>query len=92
MLLSYCLREECGSTPGFSARCAAAHKLPHLQAEGSSVCKQVYDVTDYVDLHPGGDAILRNAGGNSTEGFFGPQHPPTTWDIIQEYYVGDLKL
>ncbi|RLM61411.1 hypothetical protein C2845_PM14G10390 [Panicum miliaceum] len=31
----------------------------------------VYDVTPYVEEHPGGDAILNNAGGDSTEGFFG---------------------
>jgi cytochrome b involved in lipid metabolism len=51
---------------------------------------QVYDVTDYVDFHPGGDAILRNAGGDSTAGFYGPQHPPTTRDLIDEYYIGEL--
>lgn len=32
---------------------------------------QVYDVTPYVEEHPGGDAILNNAGGDSTEGFYG---------------------
>jgi hypothetical protein len=32
---------------------------------------QVYDVTPYVEEHPGGDAILNNAGADSTEGFFG---------------------
>lgn len=55
------------------------------------VCLQVFDVTEYVDIHPGADAILRNAGGDSTEGFFGPQHPPTTVDLLAEYYIGDLK-
>ncbi|MQL93792.1 hypothetical protein Taro_026448, partial [Colocasia esculenta] len=32
---------------------------------------KVYDVTPYVEEHPGGDAILTNAGGDATEGFFG---------------------
>lgn len=32
---------------------------------------QVYDVTSFVEEHPGGDAILNNAGADSTEGFFG---------------------
>lgn len=32
---------------------------------------QVYDVTSYVEEHPGGDAILAHAGDDSTEGFFG---------------------
>lgn len=32
---------------------------------------QVYDVTSYVEEHPGGDSILDHAGDDSTEGFFG---------------------
>ncbi|URE33219.1 Cyt-b5 [Musa troglodytarum] len=32
---------------------------------------KVYNVTPYVEEHPGGDAILNNAGGDSTEGFYG---------------------
>jgi cytochrome b involved in lipid metabolism len=31
----------------------------------------VYDVSSYVEEHPGGDAILNNAGGDSTKEFFG---------------------
>ncbi|KAA8544731.1 hypothetical protein F0562_019565 [Nyssa sinensis] len=33
---------------------------------------RVYDVTSYVEEHPGGDAILAHSGDDSTEGFFGP--------------------
>ncbi len=32
---------------------------------------QVYDVTSFVEEHPGGEAIMNNAGADSTEGFFG---------------------
>uniref|UniRef100_A0A7S1X979 Cytochrome b5 heme-binding domain-containing protein n=1 Tax=Compsopogon caeruleus TaxID=31354 RepID=A0A7S1X979_9RHOD len=35
---------------------------------------KVYDFTSYVDEHPGGDAILNDAGGDASEGFHGPQH------------------
>lgn len=31
----------------------------------------MYNVTPYVEEHPGGDAILNNAGGDSTKGFYG---------------------
>ena len=51
---------------------------------------KVYDVTPYVNEHPGGAAILRNAGGDSTEGFFGPQHPDRVFDLIDDFYIGDL--
>jgi len=52
---------------------------------------KVYDVTRYVDEHPGGSAILNNAGADSTAGFNGPQHSrETVLPILDMYYVGDL--
>lgn len=51
---------------------------------------KVYDVSGYVGEHPGGDAILKNAGKDSTKGFQGPQHPSRVFEQIDEYYIGDL--
>lgn len=51
---------------------------------------KVYDVTDYILDHPGGDSILKNAGGDASEGAHGPQHPPSMWDVLALYYIGDL--
>lgn len=51
---------------------------------------KVYDVTDYVPEHAGGDAILNNAGGDSTVGFKGPQHPASVWDVIDLYHIGHV--
>ncbi|XP_073052348.1 cytochrome B5-like protein [Primulina eburnea] len=53
--------------------------------------EKVYDVTSYVEEHPGGDAILTHAGDDSTEGFYGPQHATRVFDMIEDFYVGDLK-
>ncbi|XP_068639179.1 cytochrome B5-like protein [Aristolochia californica] len=53
--------------------------------------KKVYDVTPYVEEHPGGDAILAHAGDDSTEGFYGPQHATRVFDMVEEFYIGDLK-
>ncbi|KAE8651507.1 cytochrome B5-like protein [Cucumis sativus] len=53
---------------------------------------RVYDVTSYVEEHPGGDAILTHAGDDSTEGFYGPQHATRVFDMIEDFYIGDLKL
>ena len=51
----------------------------------------VYDVTEYVDEHPGGvAAIMKNAGGDASEGFHGPQHPSRVMDIVDEYKIGTL--
>ncbi|KAK4791525.1 hypothetical protein SAY86_031938 [Trapa natans] len=52
---------------------------------------KVYDVTSYVEEHPGGDAILTHAGEDSTEGFYGPQHATRVFHMIEDFYIGDLK-
>lgn len=51
---------------------------------------KVYDVTPYVEEHPGGLAILRHAGGDATEGFHGPQHPPRVFDLIDDFQIGEV--
>ncbi|KAF2303999.1 hypothetical protein GH714_026128 [Hevea brasiliensis] len=53
--------------------------------------EKVYDVTSYVEEHPGGDAILAHAGDDSTEGFYGPQHATRVFDMIEDFYIGDLE-
>lgn len=53
---------------------------------------KVYDFTDYLVLHPGGEAIMRNAGKDSTTGFSGSQHPTRVWDMIEEFYIGDVEI
>uniref|UniRef100_A0A2P2J1F6 Uncharacterized protein MANES_16G108500 n=1 Tax=Rhizophora mucronata TaxID=61149 RepID=A0A2P2J1F6_RHIMU len=53
--------------------------------------EKVYDVTSYVEEHPGGDAILAHAGDDSTKGFYGPQHATRVFDMIDEFYIGDLR-
>ncbi|KAL3623696.1 Cytochrome B5-like protein [Castilleja foliolosa] len=52
--------------------------------------EKVYDVTSYVEEHPGGDAILAHAGDDSTKGFFGPQHATRVFDMIEDFYIGNL--
>ena len=51
---------------------------------------KVYDVTSYVEEHPGGLAIMNNAGRDSTEGFYGPQHPGRVFHMMDEYLIGVL--
>ncbi|KXZ47370.1 hypothetical protein GPECTOR_36g91 [Gonium pectorale] len=51
---------------------------------------RVYNITDYVDEHPGGESILRNIGREATEGVYGPQHPVTTFLLMDDYCIGKL--
>ncbi|XP_065849965.1 cytochrome B5-like protein [Euphorbia lathyris] len=53
--------------------------------------EKVYDITSYVEEHPGGDAILNHAGDDSTEGFYGPQHATRVFDMIDDFYIGELE-
>ncbi|CAH9098602.1 unnamed protein product [Cuscuta europaea] len=52
---------------------------------------KVFDVTSYVEEHPGGDAILAHAGGDSTEGFYGPQHASRVFEMVGEFCIGKLE-
>lgn len=47
---------------------------------------KVYDFTDYFLLHPGGEAILRNAGKDSTVGFSKSHHPARVWDMVRSIF------
>ena len=52
---------------------------------------KVYDLTEFVDEHPGGvESIMKRAGADATEGFFGPQHPSRVHDMVEEYLIGEL--
>ncbi|RHY03923.1 hypothetical protein DYB25_002756 [Aphanomyces astaci] len=55
------------------------------------VKNKVYNITEYVEDHPGGMTILNDVGGDATVGFYGPQHPPTVAEHIEEYRIGDLS-
>ncbi|XP_035665414.1 cytochrome B5-like protein [Branchiostoma floridae] len=57
---------------------------------------KVYDMTEYVAKHPGGDAILRNVGGDATSGFHSQPAHFTVGNYIKDklknsHYVGDFK-
>jgi predicted heme/steroid binding protein len=51
---------------------------------------RVYDVTDFVEGHPGGFAILNQAGRDSSVGFHGEQHPEAAAEVLSSYFIGEL--
>ncbi|KAL2609276.1 hypothetical protein R1flu_027849 [Riccia fluitans] len=55
------------------------------------VKNKVYDVTEYLSEHPGGESMLNNAGGENTKGFYGPQHPRWAYERLEDFFIGDLK-
>lgn len=54
----------------------------------------VYDVTNFIEQHPGGDQILM-AAGNSVEPFwalYAIHENPHVYNILETYRIGNLKL
>lgn len=54
-----------------------------------AVSGKVYDVTKYVNAHPGGSAILMGCGKDATS-YFSGRHSNYAWNLLSEYYIGDL--
>ncbi|AYU75604.1 cytochrome b-domain protein, putative [Leishmania donovani] len=53
---------------------------------------KVYDVTPFLDLHPGGrDILLYSAGGDATQAFTDNGHSDTAYQMMGKYVVGDLE-
>ncbi|KAH7660636.1 Cytochrome b5 domain-containing protein [Dioscorea alata] len=52
---------------------------------------KVYDVTKYLDDHPGGDDVLLSATGkDSTEEFEDAGHSKSARELMQEYFIGEI--
>ncbi|KAL3699421.1 hypothetical protein R1sor_017443 [Riccia sorocarpa] len=75
-------------------RCYTAEEVSKHNSEKSVwliIKDKIYDVTEYLNEHPGGESMLNNAGGENTKGFYGPQHPRWAYERLEDFYIGDLK-
>ncbi|KAJ2874340.1 hypothetical protein GGH93_002468 [Coemansia aciculifera] len=54
---------------------------------------KVYDVTKFLDEHPGGEeVILEHAGIDATEAFEDIGHSDDARDLLKDYFIGDLEV
>lgn len=51
---------------------------------------KVYDVTNFIPGHPGGDKILQGCGKDMTE-FFNTKHLQQSKEKLPAFYIADLK-
>ncbi|KAG8437513.1 hypothetical protein GDO86_008281 [Hymenochirus boettgeri] len=52
---------------------------------------RVYDITNFVEEHPGGEEVLfEQAGGDATESFEDVGHSIDAREMLNQYYIGDL--
>jgi len=57
----------------------------------SVIHDKVYDVTPFLDEHPGGEEILHeNAGIDATENFEDVGHSSDAREMLDDYYIGEL--
>eukprot|EP00457_Paulinella_chromatophora_P023679 gb/GEZN01027214.1/.p2 GENE.gb/GEZN01027214.1/~~gb/GEZN01027214.1/.p2 ORF type:complete len:138 (+),score=26.37 gb/GEZN01027214.1/:78-491(+) len=52
---------------------------------------KVFDVSGFVEDHPGGQAIANYAGKDNTKAFHGPQHPERAYSVLEDYFLGDFE-
>lgn len=56
-----------------------------------SIHNKVYDVTNFLDEHPGGDQVVLDVGGTfATEAFEDVGHSIDARDLLNQFYVGEL--
>ncbi|KAL3283525.1 hypothetical protein HHI36_006664 [Cryptolaemus montrouzieri] len=54
---------------------------------------RVYDITEFLDEHPGGvDLLLEYAGRDATVAFRGSGHSTTALKLLERYMIGELPV
>ncbi|GMI71803.1 cytochrome B5 isoform B, ARABIDOPSIS CYTOCHROME B5 ISOFORM B [Hibiscus trionum] len=54
---------------------------------------KVYDVTNFLEDHPGGDEVLLSATGkDATDDFEDVGHSDSARDMMAQYYVGEIDI
>ncbi|KAI8565113.1 hypothetical protein RHMOL_Rhmol03G0235200 [Rhododendron molle] len=54
---------------------------------------KVYDVTPFMDDHPGGDEVLLSATGkDATDDFEDVGHSDSAREMMDKYYIGDIDM
>uniref|UniRef100_A0A0D9VZ48 Cytochrome b5 heme-binding domain-containing protein n=1 Tax=Leersia perrieri TaxID=77586 RepID=A0A0D9VZ48_9ORYZ len=73
----------------FSLEEAASHNTPDdcwVVVDG-----KIYDVTKYLDDHPGGaDVLLQATGKDAKEEFDDAGHSKSAIELMQDYFIGEL--
>jgi cytochrome b involved in lipid metabolism len=55
------------------------------------ICDKVYDLTDFIEYHPGGYEIcMEYAGSDATNAFNEKPHTIDAVDMLEKYYIGEL--
>ncbi|ORE22293.1 delta-6-fatty acid desaturase [Rhizopus microsporus] len=53
--------------------------------------QKVFDVTEFIQDHPGGAQVLLTHIGKDASDVFHAMHPDTTYEVLNNYYIGDIE-
>ncbi|OVA14760.1 Cytochrome b5-like heme/steroid binding domain [Macleaya cordata] len=57
------------------------------------ISRKIYDVTQFMDDHPGGDQVLLSASGkDATDDFEDVGHSESAKEMMEKYYIGEIDL
>jgi cytochrome b involved in lipid metabolism len=51
---------------------------------------KIYNITTYFGKHPGGNKIMFAYCGKETSQAFAAVHSNFAWDLLEDYYIGDI--
>ncbi|NXK57894.1 CYB5 protein, partial [Sylvietta virens] len=76
---------------GFFYRLEEVQKHNNSQSTCFFIHNRIYDVTKFLDEHPGGEEVLREqAGGDATENFEDVGHSTDARTLSESFIVGEL--
>lgn len=87
------LAKDVSSLPEYSKEEVAKHRTPEDRV-WVTYKEGVYDITDWVDIHPGGKARLMMAAGSAIDPFWSMYQQHNTQqvrDILEGYRIGSLE-
>ena len=91
--LSFCDKNGIPTIPNYERKIKLKEVAKHTKKEDVWIVLygNVYNVTDYVKMHPGGDVIMQGAGKDATDLFIQQGHQADAFQFMEKYKIGILE-
>ena len=90
--LSYCDKNGLPAIPNYERKIKLKEVAKHAKKDDAwmALFGNVYDVTNWINIHPGGDVILYGVGKDATAMFSGVGHQEDALQFMEKYKIGIL--